>query len=91
MSSISITRKHDKSPKEARASVNKLTASIARKFSVVHEWEDDVLHFSRSGVDGHIELGKGVVKINVKLGFLLMAIRGAVENEIQRVLDEEFG
>ncbi len=91
MSSISITRKHDKSLKDARAAVNKLTASIARKFSVVHEWEDDVLHFCRPGVDGHIELGKGVVKIDVKLGFLLMAIRGSVENEIQRVLDEEFG
>lgn len=91
MSSISITRRHGKNLKEARASVDRLTASIARKFSVEHEWEENVLHFSRSGVDGHIELAKGVVKVNVKLGFLLMAIRGAVENEILRVLDEEFG
>jgi putative polyhydroxyalkanoate system protein len=91
MSTISITRKHAKNLKDARASVDRLTASIARKFSVTHEWEGNVLHFSRTGVDGHIELGKGVVKVNVRLGFLLMAIRSAVENEILRVLDEEFG
>jgi hypothetical protein len=31
------------------------------------------------------------VRVTVELGFLLMAIRGNVEREIRRYLDEEFG
>jgi putative polyhydroxyalkanoate system protein len=91
MSSISISRRHKKSPKEARASVSKIAKAIAKRFDIEHEWEDDTLHFQRSGVDGAIELGKGTVKITARLGFLLMALRGPIESEIRRVLDEEFG
>lgn len=91
MSSISITRKHTKSMKEAHSAVNKVVKAITKKFSVDHRWEDSTLHFTRSGVDGHIALSKGLVKVHVKLGFLLMALRGPIESEIERVLDEEFG
>lgn len=91
MSSISITRQHDKSMKEAHAAVNKVAKAISKRFSVQTEWEGDTLHFSRSGVDGHIALTKGLVRIEAKLGFLLAMLRGPVEAEIQRVLDEEFG
>jgi putative polyhydroxyalkanoate system protein len=91
MSSISITRKHSKTMKEAHAAVDKVAKAISKKFTVEHEWEGDTLHFTRSGVDGHIALSKGLVKVNVKLGFLLAMLRGPVEAEIERVLDEEFG
>lgn len=91
MSAISITRKHEKTIKQAREAVDRIAGAIASKFSVGHQWEDDVLHFSRSGVDGKIALSKGLVKIDVKLGFMLMAIRGSVEQEILRVLEKEFG
>jgi putative polyhydroxyalkanoate system protein len=91
MSQISIIRKHDKSMKAAKSAVNKVAAAIAKKFSVEHQWEDNILHFSRSGVDGHIALSKGQVEVHVKLGFLLMFIREPVATEIERVLDEEFG
>jgi putative polyhydroxyalkanoate system protein len=90
MSHISISRKHDKSIKDARAAVNKVAKAIAKKFSVEHDWDEDVLNFQRSGVEGHIALSKGLVKVNVKLGFLLMMLRGPIEAEIERVLDEEF-
>ncbi len=90
MSHISITRRHNKTMKEAHAAVNKVAKAITKKFSVDHQWQGDVLNFSRSGVDGHIELSKGLVTVNVKLGFLLMMLRAPIESEIERVLDEEF-
>ena len=90
MSSISITRKHTRTLKDARTAVDKVAAAITRKFSVEHAWDDNVLNFSRSGVEGHIALTKGQVQVNVKLGFLLMALRAPIEREIERVLDEEF-
>ncbi|MBP7622560.1 MAG: polyhydroxyalkanoic acid system family protein [Xanthomonadales bacterium] len=91
MATISISRKHKKSMSEARASIDRVAKGIARKFQVNHEWEGDTLHFSRPGVDGHIALGKGSVKVEATLGFLLMVIRSSVEDEIQRYLDDEFG
>jgi putative polyhydroxyalkanoate system protein len=91
MATISISRKHKKSLPDARAAVDRVAKGIAKKFSVSHEWEGDTLHFSRMGVDGHIALGKGTVKVEANLGFLLMAIRSSVEDEIERYLDKEFG
>ncbi len=91
MSQISITRKHDKSIKDAKTAVNKVARAIARKFSVEHQWEEHTLHFTRSGVDGHIALSKGQVKVHVQLGFLLVLLKQPIADEIARVLDEEFG
>jgi putative polyhydroxyalkanoate system protein len=91
MSTISISRKHKKTMAQARTAVDRVAERIAEKFGIEHQWEGDTLHFTRSGVDGHIELAKGSVKVQAKLGFLLMALRGSVEEEIERYLDKEFG
>jgi putative polyhydroxyalkanoate system protein len=91
MATISITRKHKKSMADARAAIDRVAKGIAKKFQVSHEWEGDTLHFSRPGVDGRIALGKGSVKVEATLGFLLMVIKSSVEDEIERYLDEEFG
>jgi putative polyhydroxyalkanoate system protein len=91
MATISISRKHKKNMPEARAAIERVAKGLAKKFQVEHEWEDHTLHFSRSGVDGHIALGKGSVRVEVNLGFLLMMLRSSVEEEIERYLDEEFG
>jgi putative polyhydroxyalkanoate system protein len=90
MPSIDIRREHAKPLPEARAAVERVAAHIAERFHVEYGWEGDTLHFERSGVDGHIELSPGLVRVRVNLGFLLMALRGPVENEIHRQIDQEF-
>ena len=91
MSTIRITRKHKKPLAQARKAVEQVAKSIGKKFDVTYAWEGDTLHFERSGVNGHIALTKGEVTVTVVLGFLLFAIRGPIEAEIGRRLDEEFG
>ena len=91
MSTIRITRRHKKSTAQARKAVEQVAKSIGKKFDVSYAWEGDTLHFERTGVNGHIALGKGTVTVTVALGFLLVAIRGPIEAEIGRRLDEEFG
>ena len=91
MSTIKITRRHKKSLAQARKSVEQVAKSIGKKFDVTYGWEGDTLHFERSGVNGHIALTKGAVTVTVVLGFLLFAIRGPIEAEMGRKLDEEFG
>ena len=91
MPSIEIKRKHDKPLPEARKAIERVARHLAEKFTVEWAWEGNTLHFERSGVDGHIALTAKQIHVTVNLGFLLMAIRGSVEREIHRYLDEEFG
>lgn len=91
MSSIEIKRAHNRPLADAKASVERVAKHIAERFGVDYRWEGNTLHFTRSGVDGHIKVAAKQVLVNVQLGFLLSAIRGSVEREIHRFLDEEFG
>jgi putative polyhydroxyalkanoate system protein len=91
MPSIDIRRRHDKSTKEAKAAVERVAAKITEKFDVACAWNGNTLAFERSGVHGEIALSKGEVRITANLGFLLMALKGPIESEINKVLDREFG
>lgn len=91
MPNIDIARKHDKTAAEARRSVEKVARQIARKFDVDYGWKGSVLHFERTGVHGSIAVEDGLVHVKAHLSFLLITIQGAVESEIRKVLDKEFG
>jgi putative polyhydroxyalkanoate system protein len=91
MPSIEISKAHSKSIAAAKKSVTRVAEHIAEKFQVDSAWQGDTLLFRRSGVEGQIRVEPKSVRVTVELGFLLMAIRGTVEREIRRYLDEEFG
>jgi hypothetical protein len=59
MPSIDIRRSHDKSMKQARASVERVAERISEKFDVECGWNGNSLEFERSGVSGEISLDKG--------------------------------
>ena len=90
MSHIAIDHAHKLSPAKARAVVEEVAAKLQERFGVDHHWDGDLLHFTRSGVDGHIALQPGNVHVTAQLGFLLGALKGPIESEIRRVLDERF-
>lgn len=90
MSQIDIRRRHSRNPKEARAAVERVAEHIAEKFDVEYGWNGQVLDFSRSGVDGHIALEDGEIHVYARLGLFLGMLKGPIESEIHRFLDEEF-
>lgn len=90
MSSIDIRRRHSRSPEEARAAVERIAEHIAEKFDVQYGWNGSVLDFSRAGVDGHIALEKDQIHVYARLGLFLGMLKGPIEAEIHRYLDEEF-
>lgn len=90
MPSIDIKRSHSRPLAEARRKVQHVAEHLAEKFDLRWRWEGNELHFERSGVDGHIKVGAKQVHVTANLGFLLSALRGPVEREIHRYLDEEF-
>jgi putative polyhydroxyalkanoate system protein len=91
MPAIDIKRSHSLSAAEARKKVQRVADHIATKFDVACAWDGDVLKFKRSGVDGQIRVSPKQVHVVAELGFLLSAMRGTVEREVNRYLDEEFG
>lgn len=90
MSRIDIKRPHRLSLAEARTKVEHIAQHLAKKFEMDYDWEGNTLHFTRSGVDGHIKVGARQVHVVAQLGFLLLMLKGPVEREIHRYLDEEF-
>lgn len=91
MPSIDIKRNHTRPLADARKSIQRVADHISKKFGVACEWDGDILNFERPGVDGHIKVNAKSVHVTANLGFLLMALKGPVESEINRYLDEEFG
>lgn len=91
MSRIEIRRKHSRPLKEAKAAVERIAEHIAEKFDVEYGWTGNRLDFSRGGVDGHIAVAAKEIHVTATLGFFLMAIKGPIEREIERYLEQEFG
>jgi putative polyhydroxyalkanoate system protein len=91
MSSIDIRHPHALPMAQARKAVQDVADKLDTRFGMTSRWEGDTLHFQRSGVDGHIALAPKELHVSAKLGFLLAAMKGPIEQEIRRVLGERFG
>lgn len=90
MSSIDIRHTHSMTYPEVRESVQRMAETLAERFGVAWAWNGDSLLFERSGVDGRIDVAPNMLHVTAKLGFLLSAMKGPIEQEIRRVLDERF-
>jgi len=90
MSHINIHRRHNLSHNKARESAETIADYLDGRFSLPYHWEGDTLHFERSGVSGYIEIEEKDVRINVRLGFLLLPLKPKFEQEIHRYLDKLF-
>lgn len=90
MANIHIQHAHTLSADDARTALGELAESLQRKLAVETRWDGDDLHFQRSGVDGSIHLKPGEVEIMAKLGMFIAPMKGMVEQEIRRVLQERF-
>lgn len=90
MANIDIRHRHSLPPAQARQAVQEVADKLVQRFGVSCHWDGDLLHFSRSGADGHIALLAEELHVSAQLGFLLGAMKGPIEAEIRRVLDERF-
>jgi putative polyhydroxyalkanoate system protein len=91
MSDILVRRAHALAPKAAKAAADKIAARLEDEFDLACQWHDNVLNFKRSGVGGELVVGTKEVRLRVRLGFLLLALKPRIEQEIHRYFDENFG
>ena len=91
MADIDIQRKHQLPLKDAKAKVEQIAERIAERFDVEYGWHGNTLQFNRSGVDGQIAVSSKDLRVSVRLGFLLLALKSAIEREINGTIDQHFG
>ena len=90
MADISITQKHKLPLKKAKAAAQKIADKLAEEYDMRSQWEGDVLLFKRSGVSGSLEVTATEAQLDIKLGFLLMAFSGKIEEEVGKNMKKVF-
>ena len=91
MTDIHILRQHTLGLPEARKIAFKWAEAAEEKFSMSCTYEEgavaDEVCFKRSGVSGNLVVTQSKFELNAKLGFLLGAFKGRIEDEIAKNLD----
>ena len=90
MSRIQLKRPHQMTLVEARSVIDQIAARMREKFGMACEWHGDSLRFTRPGVKCDIAIGAGEILVNAELGLMLSPMKGMIEQEIRRKLDEHF-
>ena len=67
MSRIDIRHPHSLPKGKARKAIEDVAKKLAEKFDMDYGWDGDILNFSRSGVDGAIELAAQELHVHAKL------------------------
>lgn len=91
MSEIDIEAHHQLSHEDAQHAAEELSADLALRFGIDYGWDGDAIVFERPGVSGRIDVLPDTLRIRARLGFLLMALKPAIEQEITRYLRDHFG
>jgi len=91
MSYIDMHAHHSLSRDDAQAAADDLAADLARKFDIDYGWEGDHIHFERPGVNGTITVREREIRIEARLGLMLMFLKPQIELEITRYLRDHFG
>jgi putative polyhydroxyalkanoate system protein len=91
MPDINISRKHDLGLAQARKVAFKWAEDAENKLDMTCTYVEgktsDEVQFKRSGVDGLLVVTATSFELHAKLGFLLGAFKGKIEQEIQTNLD----
>ena len=90
VSTIDIHAYHQLSHEDALNAADELSIDLSEKFGIDYGWDDEVIHFERPGVHGQIQVQDSELRIQAKLGFMLMMLKGPIEQEIYRYLEEHF-
>lgn len=95
MPELNIERKHNLGLNRARAVAERWRAQAEQEWGMACESEpgesEDRMRFSRSGVSGELVVTDTRFDLRLKLGFLLGAYSGKIEEKIKANLDELLG
>jgi len=89
---IHIQRSHDLGLAQARKLAFRWAETAEKKLDMECTYEEgkneDLVSFTRSGVNGELKVTKDRFELDARLGFLLGAFKDRIESEIVKNLDE---
>ena len=92
MADLHLHREHTLGLARARKVALKWAEHVEAKLdmecTIIEGDDEDVLEFTRSGVDGRMTVAATCFDLEAKLGFLLKPFLGTIEAEVSRQLDE---
>ena len=89
MSRIYIQREHQLDRKTVRKRAEALARQLRDEYGGNYRWEGDTVHYSYAGgIDARLTLQDEDILVDVKLGVLMLMMKGALGREIERYLDE---
>lgn len=91
MANIHIKRNHSLAIDEARQQVEGIAEKLKQELSVDYHWKGNDLVFKRSGANGTIKVLPDCITCDVKLGLMLSAMKGKIEEAINEKLDNALG
>jgi len=86
---IDIEHLHSQPIEVARAAVDVVAQKLQQRFNAATYWEEHILHFNRSGIEGRIEVLPGVVRVHAKLGLLVSIMKEVMETRIRHSLADK--
>ena len=91
MADLHIVRKHTLGLAKARKIAFDWAEQVERDFGMECTYEEgrsaDLVRFTRSGVQGELQVTKDRFALDARLGFLRGAFKGRIEAEIVKMLD----
>ncbi len=90
MSRINIRRAHALSPAHLRKAADKMAAKLNEAFDIEFAWEEDVLRFRHSSVQGLLAVRRKEVVIEAQLSLVLALMQSSIEDSIHGYLDRIF-
>ena len=90
MADIDITQAHRLSHKKAMVAAQKMADELAQEYELECVWEENVLRFERSGVQGILEVREKEAQIQIKLGFLFSVFAAKIEEKVAAGMEKIF-
>lgn len=87
MAEFSIKRAHHSTLPNAKKMAEKIAAKLEKDYQLKSSWAEDVLNFTRSGLNGSLHVTAKELHIHVKLGFLMAAFKNPIHDAVEKNLD----
>lgn len=90
MSDIQARKEHSLSLDEAKQTAQKFADQLKKEYQLESEWQGNTLNFTRSGLNGKLDVTEKDVSLDISLGFMLKAFKGKIQAEIDKKLNTMF-
>ncbi len=90
MADINIKRAHGTTLAKAKKAALGIAQQLEDKFELECDWDGNCANFTRTGVNGTLEVSKTDVEIEIKLGLLFKPFKGPIQSAIEQNLDKMF-